>query len=192
MKGVVMLFGKTINIIFASGLRNGDGLLIIGKEGKLPWDRHEIPSDLARFRKLTYGCSVIMGRKTWDSLELPNKPLPGRQNIVITRKPEDIRSQGVATAGNFKDAVRLAKNDIVWIIGGAEIYRLALPYADFVHWTLIRERYDGDIFFPRLSKKEWEEESELTRYLYRGIGEAALDSVDSLYVVLRNVSSSTK
>ena len=106
-----------INLIFA---RASNG--VIGKDNSMPW---HLPEDLAHFKRLTQGCPVIMGRKTWDSLPPRFRPLPGRSNIVITRQPI-WQAEGALHASSLPEALQLS-GDVpeVWVIGGAEIYRQA-------------------------------------------------------------------
>ncbi|TFD88339.1 dihydrofolate reductase [Cryobacterium serini] len=118
---------------------------VIGADGLMPW---HLPEDLAHFRSVTAGGAVIMGRRTWDSLPARFRPLPGRQNIVITRQ-QGWAAEGASAAHNFHDALALAEGP-VWVIGGAEIYRLALPYADVLEVTEIDASIDGDTLAPTL------------------------------------------
>lgn len=104
-----------------------------------------LPGDLPRFKQLTLGRPVVMGRKTWDSI---GRPLPGRRNIVITRNT-DWAAEGAERAGSFEAALGLAGDaEQVCVIGGAEIYALALPRADELQLTEIDADFDGDAFFP--------------------------------------------
>ena len=129
----------------------------LGSGGELCW---HIPDDLRRFRHLTMGATVIMGRKTWDSL--PKKPLPGRRNIEETAS--GAKYEGAETAPSLEAALEAAANDEnVFIIGGESVYTAALPFAD----TLLLTHIDAadpkaDKYFPAISEKEWEktEESE--------------------------------
>jgi len=110
-----------------------------------------LPGDLPRFKQLTLGRPVIMGRKTWDSI---GRPLPGRRNIVITRNT-DWTATGAERAGSLEAALALAADaERVCVIGGAEIYALALPRADELQLTEIEADFDGDAFFP-----EWPREA---------------------------------
>ena len=110
---------------------------VIGRDGAIPW---RIPEDLKRFKALTIGKAVLMGRKTWDSL--PKKPLPERRNIVVTRR-RDWRAQGAETM-SLEDALAI---EGVMVIGGAEIYRAALPLADRIELTEVHRAFDGDATF---------------------------------------------
>lgn len=139
---------------------------VIGNKGKIPW---HLPEDLKRFKQLTMGHPIIMGRKTFDSI---GKPLPGRTNIVITRNKQ-FSAQGVVRADNLDDAIRKAggQNEI-FVIGGAEIYREALPRADKIYLTLIEQEFEGDTFFPEVElEKEFRivEEGESQRSAKSGL-----------------------
>jgi dihydrofolate reductase len=119
---------------------------VIGKDGLIPW---RIPEDLKRFKALTLGKPVIMGRKTWDSL--PRKPLPERRNIVVTRK-EDWQAAGAETLA-LDEALKLEN---AMVIGGAEIYRAALPNADRIELTEVHRAFDGDAIFS-FDRSGWRE-----------------------------------
>lgn len=128
--------------------RNG----VIGREGGLPW---HISSDLKRFKEITMGKPVIMGRKTWDSL--PRKPLPGRRNIVITRQ-KGFTADGAEVAATPADALRLAGDaPEVAVIGGGEVYRLFWPHVDRIYLTEVDLDVAGDTHFPVLDPAEWRE-----------------------------------
>ena len=114
---------------------------VIGKGGAIPW---RLPDDLKRFKRLTVGKAVVMGRKTWDSL--PRKPLSDRVNIVITRK-RDWRAEGAIAAASLDDALAKAGENEVMVIGGAEIYRQALPRAGRIELTEIDSAFEGDAHF---------------------------------------------
>lgn len=121
----------------------------IGLNGQMPW---HLPEDLAHFRQQTQGCPVIMGRKTWDSLPPRFRPLPGRNNIVITHQP-DWTAQGALRAASLPDAMALcATASVAWVIGGAQIYAQAAPYAHAAIVTEIHQSFDGDAFAPVLGK----------------------------------------
>ena len=126
----------------------------IGKDNELLW---QLPEDMRHFRETTRGKPVIMGRKTWESLPEPFRPLPGRHNIVISRDPA-YQANGATLAGSLADAVRQALDaDEVFIIGGAQLYREALPLADRLYLTEIAQDFDGDVFFPDFSPHDWQE-----------------------------------
>jgi dihydrofolate reductase len=137
-----------IHMIFA---RAANG--VIGRDNTIPW---RLPEDMARLKRLTTGWPVIMGRKTWDSLPVKFRPLPGRTNIVITRQP-DWKDAGAETAASLADALALcASSDEVWILGGAQIYAQAMPLADRIEVTEIAETIEGDAYAPPLGP-EWRE-----------------------------------
>ncbi|GAA1241772.1 dihydrofolate reductase [Microbacterium phyllosphaerae] len=120
---------------------------VIGAEGGMPWN---VPEDLAHFKEKTLGAPVIMGRKTWDSLPERFRPLPGRENIVITRR-QDWAEEGVTRAATVTAAVR--GHEKVWIIGGAEIFRLVIADADRLEVTELDLAVAGDAYAP--SKAGW-------------------------------------
>ncbi|WP_241426350.1 dihydrofolate reductase [Geobacter benzoatilyticus] len=117
---------------------------VIGKDGAMPW---HIPDDLARFKSITMGHPVIMGRKTFESL---GRPLPGRQNIVLTRR-EGYAPEGVTVARTLDEALELAgAAREVFICGGGEVYREVLPLAGRILLTVIHDAYEGDTVFPEI------------------------------------------
>jgi len=121
----------------------------IGFKGNIPW---YLPADFKRFKELTVGHPVIVGQKTFESI---GKPLPGRTNIVISNIP-DYRAEGCLTAHSFGDAVSLAGDaEEVFIIGGGQIYRLALPAANTIYLTRVHGTFEGDVFFPNIDENEW-------------------------------------
>ena len=123
---------------------------VIGRDGRLPW---RLPDDLKRFKELTTGHTIIMGRKTFDSI---GRPLPNRRNIVVTRQ-EGWSSQGVEVAHSLDEALTAARSDgEVFIIGGEQIYRAALPRADTIHLTRVHATVEGDAQFPPLEERCWE------------------------------------
>jgi dihydrofolate reductase len=127
---------------------------VIGRDGTVPW---YLPEDMVRFRELTVGHAVVMGRRTWDSLPDRFRPLPGRRNVVITRNPE-WSGTGAERAGSLEDALRLlASEDHVFVIGGADVYRAALPLADMLLLTEIDLEVVGDTFFPEWRREEFVE-----------------------------------
>jgi dihydrofolate reductase len=138
---------------------------VIGKNGALPW---HISDDMKRFKALTIGHTVVMGRKTWDSL--PKRPLPGRINVVVTRQ-KDWRADGAVAASSLGQATS-GTSGTVMIIGGAEIYERALPMATRIELTEVHRAFDGDATF-ELDRTGWTEtarESHVTpeglRYSY--------------------------
>lgn len=126
---------------------------VIGRGGVLPW---HLPEDLAHFKRTTLGAPVIMGRKTWESLPPRFRPLPGRQNIVITRDAQ-WQAPGADRAGTLDEALALcASAPVAWITGGAEIFRLALPRAHEAIVTEIDADFAGDTFAPAMGA-QWRE-----------------------------------
>jgi dihydrofolate reductase len=122
---------------------------VIGRDGALPW---HLPDDLKRFKARTMGKPIIMGRRTWDSI---GKPLPGRHNIVITRRPSLVL-EGATVVGSLEAALRAAGAvPEVCVIGGAEIFRLALPAATSVELTVVEAEVGGDTFMPPLDAADW-------------------------------------
>jgi dihydrofolate reductase len=139
----------TISLIAAASENN-----VIGKGNALPWD---LPAELQYFRETTRGKPVIMGRRTYESI---GRPLPGRRNMVISRE-SGLRIEGCETATSVEEAISLAKADTaeeVFVIGGEQIYRLALPLADRIYLTRVHTVIeDGDAFFPVFDASQWEE-----------------------------------
>jgi dihydrofolate reductase len=133
---------------------------IIGQDGKLPW---RLSSDLKRFKKLTVADgfnAVVMGRKTWDSLPIKFKPLPGRLNIVMSRDTK-WSAQGAEMALYPGRAIEIAYAngcEEIWVIGGAQIYKLYLDMVDEIHLTRVKTGNSGNINFPVLNWQEWKEE----------------------------------
>lgn len=128
--------------LIAAVARNG----AIGRDNALLWSE---PEDQRHFRRTTMGCPVIMGRKTWDSLPARFRPLPGRRNLVLTRNPA-WHASGAETASSLDAALALlAGVPRAFVIGGAELYALALPLADELVLTEIDAEFEADAFFPR-------------------------------------------
>ena len=139
----------------------------IGKNGQLLW---HLPEDMRHFRETTRGKPVIMGRKTWESLPDSFRPLPGRHNIVISRNPAYV-APGATLVPSLDEAIREAGDaSEVFVIGGAELYRQALPIADCLYLTEIDENFAGDVFFPELAPDDWEEISRTARQGTSGPG----------------------
>ena len=136
---------------------------VIGRDGKLPW---RIPEDMQGdylvanvigFKAKTMGKPVVMGRKTWESL--PKRPLPGRTNIVVTRDP-DYAAEGAAVAHSVDDAILAASREgteEIAIIGGADIFKAALPRADRIYLTEVYGVVPGDVNFPSFNRARWRE-----------------------------------
>lgn len=127
---------------------------LIGKDNDLPW---HLPADLKYFKKMTMNKSIVMGRKTFESI---GKPLPGRESYVITRRELTIDNVTILhSIDQFLEMVE-AYNEKEWfVIGGAEIYRQLLPYADRLYITEIHEEFQGDAYFTDLKKEDWVEKS---------------------------------
>lgn len=128
---------------------------VLGKDGKIPW-MGQLPADLARFRKLTLGKPVVMGRKTYESLPPRNRPLPERVNVVLTRNP-DFQAPGCLVVGSVEEAIAQAaeKHPEMVVIGGAETFNLFLPFADWIYATQIDAEFEGDTFFPKVGLADW-------------------------------------
>lgn len=145
-----------INLIWAQAHNR-----VIGNKGSMPW---HLPEDLAHLKRTTMGCPVIMGRKTWDSIPLKFRPLPGRTNVVISRQ-SDWHADGAMPANNMLQALSICEHmsiildpspEQVWVIGGAQIYAEALPLAKRIVVTEIDADFEGDAFAPQLGA-EWKE-----------------------------------
>ena len=140
--------GVRLNLIFA---RAANG--VIGAHGTLPW---HLPEDLAHFKRTTLGSPVIMGRKTWDSLPVKFRPLPGRVNIVMTRQV-DWNENGGQPFTSLHSSLRFCERfEEVWVIGGAQLYAQALPLARRAVITEIAQDFEGDAFAPVFGP-EWHE-----------------------------------
>ena len=141
---------------------------VIGRDGDIPW---QVPEDLTRFKELTIGHTVVMGRRTWDSLPARFRPLPGRRNVVLTRQT-DIIADGATVVHNLDDGLT---DPDAWVIGGEQIYMLALPRASRCEVTEIEielPRDDGDAVAPVLDEMwvgtpgEWQTSSAGVRYRF--------------------------
>ncbi|HGY90031.1 MAG TPA: dihydrofolate reductase [Planctomycetes bacterium] len=126
---------------------------LIGCRGDLPW---RLPADLARFKRLTMGHPILMGRRTWESI---GRPLPGRTNMVLTRRT-DFAPEGVVVVGALEEALDRAGGfpggEELMVIGGAEVYRLFLPRATRLQLTRVDGRFEGDVFFPHWNPADFE------------------------------------
>lgn len=130
---------------------------VIGRDGALPW---HLPEDLKRFRQLTMGHHIVMGRKTWESL---GRLLPGRHHVIVSRSP-GYAVPGATVTGSFDAAIAACgSDDEVFVIGGGEIYTLSLPGADRILLTEIDQDFEGDTYFPALHSGEWQESERLRR-----------------------------
>jgi len=125
---------------------------VIGKNNKLPW---HLPADLQYFKKVTMGHPIVMGRKTFESI---GRVLPGRENVIVTRN-QDFKAEGcvvlhdIAQIKTFADS----RDEEVFVIGGAEIFKEILPFTDRLYITEIHETFEGDTFFPEIDENEWDE-----------------------------------
>jgi dihydrofolate reductase len=130
---------------------------VIGRNNELPW---HLPEDLKYFKRVTMGKPVVMGRKTFESI---GKPLPGRDNIVITRN-STYQAEGIYVVHTIEEAIALCEqlsqengNDELMVIGGAEIYTQSLPHANRLYLTRVHADVDGDAWFPEFDENEWQE-----------------------------------
>lgn len=124
---------------------------VIGRDNRLPW---RLPADLAYFKRVTMGHPVIMGRRTWESI---GRPLPGRQNIVVSRN-RDYSAPGATLVGSLDDAWRAAGEvEEACVIGGTSLFAEALPQADRIHLTEVEAEVEGDTYFPPFDRSQWVE-----------------------------------
>ena len=141
-----------INLIWAEAHNH-----VIGLKGVMPW---HLPEDLAHLKRTTLGATVIMGRKTWESIPAKFRPLPGRINIVVSRQTDFLAGQaaiGMQAASSLEAALSMtSEHSEVWVIGGAQIYKQALPLANKIIITEIDATFEGDAFAPTLGR-EWTE-----------------------------------
>lgn len=136
-----------ISLIAAASENN-----VIGNNNQLPW---HLPTDMKYFKNTTWGMPVIMGRKTFESMN--NEPLPGRMNIVFTMQ-KDYKANGAAVVNDWKDAMFVANDGDckeVFVIGGGEIYKEAIDKADRIYMTRVHATVEGDAFFPEIDEKKW-------------------------------------
>ena len=136
--------GKVLSIIVATDKKNG-----IGKNNQLLW---HLPKDLQFFKKTTSGHPIIMGRKTFDSI---GRALPNRRNIVVSRQT-DLVISGVEFFSNLADAIAACAEEEIFVIGGGEIYKQALPLADKIYLTKVDHQFDADIYFEDFNLQDWE------------------------------------
>jgi dihydrofolate reductase len=139
---------KSITLIAAMGKNRA-----IGQDGKMPW---HIPAELQHFKAATMGKAIIMGRKTWDSI---GRPLPGRQNIVVSRNP-GFTAEGANVVRSLDEALRVSESRENMVIGGGQLYALALPIAHRMILTLIDLEPAADTWFPAWNPADWEQQSE--------------------------------
>ena len=128
---------------------------VIGRDNRLPW---HLPADLKHFKFLTMGQTIVMGRKTYESI---GKPLPGRANVIVTRQM-DYEAPGAVVVNSIEDALRVCEETSMgnaenFIIGGEKLYRQALKFCQRMYVTEIIRDYEGNVFFPEFDKNEWEE-----------------------------------
>jgi dihydrofolate reductase len=145
-----------MEIIIISALAKNN---VIGNKGAIPW---HIKEDFQRFKRITLGHPIIMGRKTYQSLPQNVRPLPGRTNIVLTRQT-DFAEEGVFVFQSFEDALNYCKKEKcekVFIGGGKKVYEVALPFANTLELTRVEKEYEGDTLFPPFSEEEWQLEKE--------------------------------
>ncbi len=140
---------KPVLTLIAAVARNG----VIGIENHLPW---HLPADLKHFKALTLGNTVIMGRKTWESLPEKFRPLPGRRNVVVTRYGS-YRAEGAVVVTSLPAAIAATDSSEAFVIGGAELYAAALPLADRLQLTEIDATFKGDTWFPAIDPQLWRE-----------------------------------
>lgn len=138
-----------LSSIVATGLKNE-----IGKDNQLLW---HLPADLKFFKTTTMGCPVIMGRKTFEAI---GRLLPGRKNIIISRNTE-LKIEGAEIYTSLDEVLKNCKEEKAFIIGGAEIYKLSMPYVNEIYRTLVKSEFTADTYFPEINLKEfklvWEE-----------------------------------
>lgn len=122
----------------------------IGMNNELLW---HIPEDLKRFKKLTMGKTIIMGKRTWESL--PRRPLPGRKNIVLTDIPDEC-IDGSVTAYSIEDALsKCVQDEEIFVIGGGMVYRQFMPIADRLYITHVHKKAPADVWFPKIDRRKW-------------------------------------
>jgi dihydrofolate reductase len=151
-------------VLIAALARNG----VIGIDNKLPW---HLPEDLQHFKALTTGQAVIMGRKTWESLPPKFRPLPGRHNIVVTRDAAYVAA-GATVVHSLEEAAAAAGKATACVIGGAELYRQALPLCSRLELTEIDADFAGDAHFPEFDRAAWREVARSSGQAAAGFGYA--------------------
>jgi dihydrofolate reductase len=139
---------KTITLIAAMGTNRA-----IGLDGRMPW---HLPAELQHFKRTTMGKAIVMGRKTWQAI---GRPLPGRQNIVVSRNP-GVTAVEADVADSLESAVEVAKSSEIMVIGGGQLYSLALPYARRMILTLIDIEPEADTWFPEWYAGKWKQVNE--------------------------------
>ncbi len=148
----------------------------IGKNNELLWTLSE---DMKRFKRLTYGNTVIMGKRTWESL--PRKPLPGRKNVVLTDNPGECIDYSV-TAYSIEDALKKCENEEIFVIGGGSVYRQFMPLADRLYITHVHSKAPADVFFPVIDLNIWKiiEKEE--------VGVSGTNSIPYAYVIYERIN----
>ena len=122
---------------------------LIGKNNDLPW---RLPADLAYFKKVTMGNTIVMGRKTFESI---GKPLPGRENVIVTSQ-QDYKVEGASIVHSIEELLQLDKDSKeLFVIGGARLYEQTLAHADRLYLTEIQEQFEGDAYFPAIDEYKW-------------------------------------
>jgi dihydrofolate reductase len=151
-----------LHLIYARSRNN-----VIGVNGDLPW---HLPEDLAHFKRTTLGQPVIMGRVTWESIPEKFRPLPGRTNVVVSRQP-DFSAPGAQVVNSLQAALDLFPADeVIWLIGGAQLYAQAMPLAQQLVVTEIDADYAGDAYAPSINTAEWTEIQRTTHTSAQGLG----------------------
>lgn len=151
-----------LHLIYARSRNN-----VIGVNGDLPW---HLPEDLAHFKRTTLGQAVIMGRVTWESIPDKFRPLPGRTNVVVSRQT-DFSAPGAQVVSSLQAAMDLfTAEEVVWLIGGAQLYAQAMPLAKQLVITEIDTNYEGDAFAPSIQATEWKETQRTTHTSAQGLG----------------------
>lgn len=136
--------GKQLTLVAALGKNRA-----IGLDGRMPW---HLPAELRHFKHTTMGKALVMGRKTWQAI---GRPLPGRQNIVVSRNP-DFAAHGVEVANSLGNALQMANSREVMVIGGGQLYELAMPWAARMILTLVDIEPEADTWFPEWDEAQWE------------------------------------
>ena len=150
-----------LHMIYARA-RNG----VIGNLGQLPW---HLPEDLAHFKRTTLGQPVVMGRVTWESLPEKFRPLPGRSNVVVSRQTS-FSAAGAQLASSLEAAMALfPPAEIIWLIGGAQLYAQGLSIASQIVVTEIDADYEGDAFAPLISSNDWTEKHRTSHVSAQGL-----------------------
>ena len=151
-----------LQLIYARSRNN-----VIGVNGDVPW---HLPEDLAHFKRTTLGQPVIMGRVTWESIPHKFRPLPGRTNVVVSRKAS-FSAPGAQVVSSLQAAMELfTADDVVWLIGGAQLYAQAMPLAQQLVITEIDADYEGDAFAPAIDADQWKETQRTQHTSAQGLG----------------------